>query len=155
MQKFLHKHQFFDQTQRYCCSFFKSSSSHGVQHINFFSVRHFNNEQGRNHSCITLVRHSSNESSNNTHIQCWITRAKIRKKPNLSLFYFFFGETYQERARKYHAHKQFCLTSVVHFSNENAHIENLSPSSQQKGQLTPSGGLDLATLYCPGEVNYS
>ena len=52
-------------------------------------MRHLINEPGRNHSCITLVRHSSNESSNNTHVQCWITRAKIRKKPNLSLFYFF------------------------------------------------------------------
>jgi len=53
-------------------------------------VRHLINEPGRNHSYITLVRHYSNESSNNTHVQCWITRAKIRKKPNLSLFYFFF-----------------------------------------------------------------
>ena len=54
-------------------------------------MRHFINQPGRNHPCITLVRHSSNESSNNTHVQCWITKAKIRKKPNLSLFYFFFS----------------------------------------------------------------
>ena len=42
-------------------------------------MRHFSNEPGRNHACITLVRHPSNESSNTTHIQCLITRAKIRK----------------------------------------------------------------------------
>ena len=55
---------------------------------------------------------------------------------------------------RYFHRNQFCITLVRQFSKESNHVENVPPCSKQKGQLTPSGGLHLVTLSCPGGVNH-